>query len=503
MLTRDDFQQAIRDSLERYPSVKALYTVGDPRVRQHLDAMATMLALYSAQVETAMSEPFAKVRDATVLADASLRGLVPRASPARARVRIVNSGTTSVTLALGRELRDVMGRSWRLETPAEIATGAAVVADIAQWQSIETTHTVSGSAPFYAIAIDRAKDDAWVSAIEVMDDDGAYEWRERYTNTWPGERIYHVESDERQQVYVRFGFENVVGVQPRDGQVITLRVYYALGRIEDLRLGTTVSLAIQRTPHEARLDLTLEEVTATGESPHGIELLRELAKYPSVYNHNAVFLGEFEFLIRRQFPSLQFLSIWNEGVEERARGASLDNINALFVACLSASGAEPVLSQAPGGPDVAPQRLDEADWTATQQAIRAAIASADDSYRVYFVTPVRAPLPVVIEASVASSYDECQVRDQIRGAILERYGEHAVALSRGQNVPLYQQIYRLLRERVPALSVGQADLRVQIPAMPDVPRPELWRYVSTESLQIGVVAGNVISPMFGAGWGGV
>ena len=50
MLTKEDFQNAIQNSLARYPSVQALYEAGDPRIRQHLDAMAAMLSLFSSQL---------------------------------------------------------------------------------------------------------------------------------------------------------------------------------------------------------------------------------------------------------------------------------------------------------------------------------------------------------------------------------------------------------------------------------------------------------------------
>ena len=83
MLTKADFQRAIRDSISSYPAIAPLYQSGDPRVLQHLDAMATMLAMFSAQLETAMSEPFEKTRDTTVLADAAMRGIVRKATPAR------------------------------------------------------------------------------------------------------------------------------------------------------------------------------------------------------------------------------------------------------------------------------------------------------------------------------------------------------------------------------------------------------------------------------------
>lgn len=39
MLTKADFQRAIRDSIASYPSIAPLYQASDPRIMQHLDAM--------------------------------------------------------------------------------------------------------------------------------------------------------------------------------------------------------------------------------------------------------------------------------------------------------------------------------------------------------------------------------------------------------------------------------------------------------------------------------
>ena len=116
------------------------------------------------------------------------------------------------------------------------------------------------------------------------------------TNTLAGERIYHVEADEQQRVYVRFGQEGVVGVQPDEGLELTLTTFYSLGRIEDFSPGSPMAFETMQDPAEAQLEMTLQEVLSSGENPPSMRTLRELAKYPSVYNHNAVFLGEFDFL---------------------------------------------------------------------------------------------------------------------------------------------------------------------------------------------------------------
>ena len=90
---------------------------------QHLDAMATMLAMFSAQLETAMSEPFEKTRDATVLADAAMRGIVRKATPARVQIRAANKGSNVFAVESGRTVLDSSGLAYRIETPASVPAG--------------------------------------------------------------------------------------------------------------------------------------------------------------------------------------------------------------------------------------------------------------------------------------------------------------------------------------------------------------------------------------------
>jgi hypothetical protein len=249
---------------------------------------------------------------------------------------------------------------------------------------------------------------------------------------------------------------------------------------------------------DAAVEMRLDSILTPGQNPPSMRLLRELAKYPAIYNHNAVFLGEFDFLVRRNFPNLKFLSVWNESAEESVRGMSLDNINTLFVACLSAEGGEQVLTQ-PAGERTAPQAV--TTLSGVQQAIREKILAADDSYRVRFYTPVRSKIAMIVDATISSSYVEGEVREQIRQALLSAFGEEAEQSRRGQNSPLYQQVYQLLRESVPALAVGRSDLRLVIddPA-DDAGRPELWRYVADDSLTVRIILSNVTTPYWGAGF---
>ena len=495
MLTKADFQQAIENTIGNYPTIAPLYHAGDPRIRQHLDAMASMLALLSAQIETAQTEQYEKSRESTVLADAAMRGIVRKGRAARARIAVTNGGAAPFEVESGRNVIDSDGRTWRVETAATVPAGGTAMIEATQRRIVSIKHVVTDSVPFYPIEVPEADDGAYLCEIAVSDSAGAYEYRDRYVNTAPGERVFHVEADDRQNVYVRFGFKDVVAVQPADGTEITLKISYTLGNVAP-QYASPFSFEFMQGPAESLIELKMDGLLIEGEDPISVSALRDLAKYPSVYRSGAVFLGEFGFLVRRNFPNLQFLSVWNETIEEQARGPSVDNINCLFVACLSQAGGERMLEE--GEERQEPEEIPELDLTQTQIEIRRCIQAADDSYRVRFFTPVVKKIAVSITAKVSTSYLVSDVRAKIREAILSAYGKDAAGSRKGNQTPLYRQVYQLLREKIPALTDGEADLQVSIPAAETTSvRPETWRYVDDDSLEVSVKQTNVIVHAWG------
>jgi hypothetical protein len=229
--TKADFQQLITDSVANYPAIGPLHQAGDPRILQGLDAIASMLAGLSAQQEVAQAEPFEKVRDSTVLADAAIRGIVRKARPGKVRVTLTNKSDQSFSVQAGRNVFDSSGNMYRIETPISVATNSTGTFDTVQIKTEVLVHTVAGSVPFYAIEIPESDDGSYLSGIAVSDADGEYTYIERYVNIFADERVFHVEADDRQRVYVRFGQSGVVGLQPVDGQQITLTISRSIGVI--------------------------------------------------------------------------------------------------------------------------------------------------------------------------------------------------------------------------------------------------------------------------------
>lgn len=494
MYTKADLMKKVEETLPKYPQINVLYKAGDPRIRQNLEAMAAMLAMLSAQVETSQNEAFQKSRDSTVLADASMRGIVRKGTAARARIKCTNNGTTPFTVDSGRNLFDSSGRVWRVETAVTVKAGESGTFEATQ-RTIETlVHTVENTEPFYAIEIPSSDDESYLCEIAVSDSQGDFEYREGYVNTEVDERVYHVEADDRQRVYVRLGYDNVVGWQPEDGDEIRLRISRTNGDIT-VEYGTPFSFEYLLTPTESQIDLTMDAMLVAGANPVPMSVLRDMAKYPSVYQSNSVFLGEFGFLVRKNFPTLQFLSVWNETIEEQTRGSNFKNINALFVACLSAVGNEKILEADNADDPDDPEEIKDADLTDTQKAIKECIRRADDSYRVRFFTPVAVKIPMTIKARVSTSYVAYEIKAQIIEVLVSKYGKEAAASRRGNLNPLNREIIDALTEAIPALTDGNADLKVTVDS--ELVRPELWRYVDKDSLDVTVETANMTRNTWG------
>jgi len=488
MITKEQFTQAIENIVGSYPTIAALYKANDPRIRQNLEAQATMLAMFSSQVETSSAEPFEKVRDATVLADAAMRGIIRKAKPAVVTIKLTNNGTSDYTLA-PRQLFDSSGNQYTITSSAITVPPNKTATFQAEQSTIEELkHTVSESIPFYAIEIPESSDGSYLTAITVAD----YAYSERYVNVSAGEPVFHVEADDRQRVYVRFGSAGV-GVIPDNGQSITVSIHRCAGKIYPAANSPFAFKDI--SPSDLNIALNLDHVDDPGENPPDIATLREMIKYPSVYDHNAVYLGEFDFLVRRKFPPIagQFLSIWNESMEESVRGANRLNINTLFVACYYDT--ETIKPEPNPSAQITPDPI--TDLTSRQVEIRDLISGTDDSYRVKFLTPVKSEIIMSVTATISTAYSVDTTRGLILGVLTAEFGINSPAATRGLNKPLYQRIYKILRSEVPALKDANSDVRVTITGHPNPNRPELWRHVAEGSLTIDVNQANITQ----TGWG--
>jgi len=502
MLTKAYLLQQIERNIGNYPDAALLYKSGDPRILVIIDAMATQLSLFSQQMELAMAEPFEKVRESTVLAAAAMRGIIRKATPAKVKILAENRNLVAATIDTGRVILDVDSNLYVVTAPRIIAaatsldgvvTPSSAFIEADQYYNQNFIHTATVTDDFYSIELPDPEDGTTLHTLSVTDsNDNPFEYRKNFINALPGNKIFTVEVDDKGVFYIRFGVDGLAGTQVQSGDIFNIYTTRSIGKI-NLNAGSPFafdSLTTAETGVDlSKVDLSLNEVLYSGDSPMSISKLRTLCNYPAIYDDSAVFLGEFEFLVRKKYPDMPFLSVWNEALEEAARGGNLDNVNTLFVACFN--DIEAVLNQPNELETVHP--IEITSLTTRQSHIKDMILAADNSLRVKFYTPVTSKITIVVTAKVSTSHNARVVSAKIKQAILTEFGQSA---GNHAGKPLQRLIYALLKEKVPETNAGNAYLTVSVTELESDSRPELWRFVTENSVTVTVTNINVFAQGF-------
>lgn len=460
-LTKKDYQAKIAAEAANYPVAAQLYQARDPRFLAQLDAMAAMLALRGAEQEVVAAEPFTFARDVTVLAEAAIKGILPFGRSTRVGVQLQNTSTSPIVVTAGRRLLDTQGRVYVVDVGATVAGGAVGMVIAEQRVESSFTHVVTESVPFYKIAIPSLEEGFYIASIAVADTAGGFEYKPDFINTAVGDRAYNIESDERRQLFVRFGAAEITGVQPAIGDEITINLVLTEGEIT-LNVGSPFAFEYSTSLFDAGAIMTLGTIETAGSAPMDIATMREIIRFPSVYDDSAVFLGNFDFLVRRRLSPFVFLSVWNEQVEENARGVNVDNINTLFYAAEKAGVTDP---------DLADQ-------------IETVLRDADNSYRFKRVPVNRVEIPMTLTLTASPIYDFAAITQQAIDLIIAQYGEASPFAKRGRNRILKKLVSDLLYNNIQALSDAVSDIEITISDPVVDMKPEDFRYVSPASLTV-------------------
>lgn len=462
--TAREIEAAALASLAAFPTVARFVQAGDPRVLAQIRAQAAMLAMLAEQVDTAQFEAFVKSRDSTVLADATLKGILPLARSCRVSLNVTNGDAAPFTVAAGRRLTDPKGRIFMVDADVTIAAGETAAVAATQKTTRVIAHTVTTPAPYYRMEVTASATDTFLTTLAVWKGSQEFAYAPDWFNVQPGDYAYQAETDERRRLLVCMGAADVVGYGVQTGDEFDLRVSECEGNIEDLASGAAFGLEYVYTVADGLQVFALNSVTDTGAAPPTIADLRVMARYPAIYDANAVYLGEFDLLLRRYLTGIQFLSVWNEAIEEDFRGPSLDSINALFV-----SGRVTGMTNA-----------------AFEARVRDLIGRADGSYKITFVETVDYAVSVVVSGKISVIHDPATVEAQIRGQILAQYAAGSTLVSAGMSNPLrVQAISKLLKEKVPAFQDELSDFGVVV-SMVGTPLPEQFVQITNDSLEVNL-----------------
>ena len=453
-ITKDQFIQAGVNEIAKHPTLARRFQIGDPMVTQWLAAEAAMLSDLSTQLELTTGEVYLKARDVTVLADASVKGVMPFGIPCIAAISVENIGSLMLRIQSGRVLRDQNGRMWQVTTGADVLPGTTRSIVARQVEQRLITHTVAQNQPFYVVEL---AEPALGHIAEVTVT--GWEYAPEFCNVQNGDLVYNIQTDEAQVIGLVFGVDGLAGKQPAMGQKLNLSIYDTEG---DISPSQGMAFYFEYSDATEKATLVLSEVQQAGEAPMNIATMREVCSYPGIYSENSVYLSNFDYLVRKKIGTVVFLNVWNERKEEEARGYNLDNINRLFIAVLKDGAARDVL----------------------KAKITNIIKAADDSYRLSFVEVLEKVIPLELTLYVPSTYDAAAVRQAVRALILENYGRDSAWAKRGEAKILKKDLYELCRLNIPALTQRIADISVDAIGGTDDGLPEYFRYVTDESLVV-------------------
>lgn len=458
-VTKDELMQAAVNEITNYPTIALRYQIGDPLILQGLASISAMLADLSNQVEVTAGEPFTKARDVTVRSDAAVKGILPFGTPSIGIIKVTNNALSSIKVLAGRSVQDAAGRYWLVVGGINLLPGEFGFMTAKQVRQRSFTHVVGAYLPFYPVVL--AEPEVGYIADVLVD---GFELSTDFSNTAPGDKVYNIKSDENSELSLQFGIAGLAGYQPSVGTTINVAVQDTEGELS-LSVGQKYYFEYTGDAAEAMVVMELVEISQAGANPMDIATMREVCSYPGIYDDSAVFNSNFDFVVRKNVSPVTFLSIWNEAKEEQVRGASVDNINTLFVAARKLGTTDAVL----------------------QARISATIKRADDSYKIKYVDVIDVVVPMAITVAIPSVYDAAAVMQEVRTLLLREYGPNSAWAKRGEAQILEKDIYALLRDNVVALSARRGNLVIDSIGDDGVVLPEHYRYITTESLTINAV----------------
>lgn len=464
-------QQVTLIALQAYPDIYARYISGDSTVTAPMNAIQHMLAEIGRDVEVSEIEPFIKSREATILADASNKGILPLGTPCQHYITLTNRGTQRVTILSGRVFEDAQGRPWRFLQNAEVLPSESVDILAEQSQMRTINQTIIETLVFNQFKVEIEEDMSLVNMSVIDQNDNIYSFVTRWMNTKAGDYAITLKTDTLREVTLEFGDTERFGRTLEANTELKITLLETYGEVETSSLKEAM-LQQTNTSDEAKLAIRFKAggVVRMGANPLSIDQMRLLASYPT-HDDNAVFLGNFDFLVRKNFMSRSYyLNVWNEMIHEQHYGSSVDHINHLFVS-------------------VVPKNPDEYNLICSE--ISQLIAKVDNLYsydNVVFIEPVERPFQITIKAILAPVHDETVVKEQIKTLLISNYGKEQLAssynMTNGFNL---QEIIALINKQISAFQDRQSDFKIDIEDLSESSiKPSHWLYISEESINFDI-----------------
>jgi len=470
-LERSKLLNAIGSNINDYPDVAERWRAGDPTVRALITSIVETVVWLSRDNDVNIIEPFIKSKDRTIIADAINKGILPVATPCQHLITIENNSDSTVNLSQGRQIDDGTGRGWRLMAAVTLNAGEVKKVLAEQSEIIRLPIIIPVNEPFYSVTVSTTEDSYFAGiAVTNTTTSEIYQHTPKFMNAGAGDAVFSLHSDDLEAISITFGDTERVGKTVQAGETYEVAITQCYGTVDPNSL-KQASLASIYTNDETKLNLYFQssDSVRAGANPLTVAQLRLLASFPSVYDRNAVFMGNFDFLVRWHFMKrFEYMAIWNETTNEKHYGPSLDAINHLNLTVVPKSAGEGA--------------------TLTED-IRQLVAKADSLLdgRVRIKAAVERPYQVTVSGRLAAVHDIAAVKTQIKELLLASYGKGSLAASHpnidGFNL---QEIATRIRQDIPAFQDRISDFTVSGEGAGSSIKPHQWVFLSTSSITVNL-----------------
>jgi len=487
MSERSKLLESISSNINDYPEVAERWRAGDPTVRAMLTSIVEAAIFLKRDNDVNTVEPFIKSKNRTIIADAINKGVLPTATPCQHLLTVENNSQATVVLSQGRVIEDGTGRQWRFMAALNLAAGEKKTVLVEQSIINRVSMTVPINEPFYTVALSTT-DGAYFSGVGITNTTTGdiYTHTPKFMNAAIDAPVYTLQSDDLVTIKVVFGASDRAGKTVQAGETYEFAITQCYGEIEAASL-SQAALSEINSSNESKLNLYFKagDMIRAGANPLTINQLRLLASFPSMYDRNAVFMGNFTFLVMQHFMNrFDYMAIWNETTHEKYYGASLDSINHLNLAVVAKSSSTSEKNQ-------------------LISDIQQLVARADSLLegRVRIKTVVERPYKITITGRLGAVHDMDSVRTQIKELLLVSYGKGSLAAIH-HNADGFNQleIATRLRAEISAFQDRISDFTVSSEDVSANPvKPHEWAYLSSSSITINLTrtadSGNAIWTM--------
>nr|WP_241879632.1 hypothetical protein [Psychrobacter sp. PraFG1]UNK06459.1 hypothetical protein MN210_08170 [Psychrobacter sp. PraFG1] len=124
----------------------------------------------------------------------------------------------------------------------------------------------------------------------------SFQYTPKFMNAGLGQAAYTLQSHNLEDITIVFGDSERAGVTVQAGDTYEIAITQSYGYVDQSSLSSAALSEIYES-EESKLNLYFKagDLVRAGADPLSVAQMRLLASYPSMYDHNAVFMGNFDF----------------------------------------------------------------------------------------------------------------------------------------------------------------------------------------------------------------